>query len=132
MEDYYTNGAKALVLGKTAKGSESAGPATMPWEVFMRHCTHRRLDMGIEYCYEKTGKYGERCNEKTCFAVKKKVAAKICKETVALCQHYAGSASVCEWSCNDSTDWWQTGCGDEWVIPDGTPKENGMEFCTIW
>jgi hypothetical protein len=38
---------------------------------------------------------------------------------------------TCIWSCGDP-DWnlWNT-CGNPWQLTEGTPKENGMNFCPI-
>ena len=37
----------------------------------------------------------------------------------------------CEWSTEENTDWWQSGCGEEWAIPNGTPQDNDMRFCPM-
>ena len=34
----------------------------------------------------------------------------------------------CEWKA-DEDGGWQSSCGEEWTLIDGTPKENGMKFC---
>ena len=42
------------------------------------------------------------------------------------------SGKVCEWSTDPSDDFddtWQTECGHEFVINDGKPSENDMQFC---
>ena len=39
--------------------------------------------------------------------------------------------TFCEWSVEEDTNWWQTGCGEDWIIPEGNPVENGMKFCPI-
>ena len=33
----------------------------------------------------------------------------------------------CEW--RDTEDYWETECGEAFVIEADTPKENGMKFC---
>lgn len=38
---------------------------------------------------------------------------------------------ACEWTTEQNTDWWQSGCGQEWAIPEGDPVENGMRFCPM-
>ena len=47
-------------------------------------------------------------------------------------QAVARKSTTCEWGPttdgNDHGDW-STGCGYEYTINDGTPKENGMAFC---
>ena len=36
----------------------------------------------------------------------------------------------CTWTQQEEMgDWYSTTCGHEFVINDGTPKENGMRFC---
>jgi hypothetical protein len=38
---------------------------------------------------------------------------------------------TCTWSCGDpDMNLWNT-CGNEWQLTEGTPKENGMNFCPI-
>lgn len=37
----------------------------------------------------------------------------------------------CEWSCGDEDcGYWNT-CGNEWILMEGTPADNGMNFCPI-
>jgi len=38
---------------------------------------------------------------------------------------------ICVWTIEKNTDWYQTGCGEEWTMLSGTPSENGMRFCPI-
>ena len=35
----------------------------------------------------------------------------------------------CIWTYDDSTDSWDTGCGEKWTLINGTPRENGMKYC---
>lgn len=37
----------------------------------------------------------------------------------------------CQWShsANDYSDYWETTCGNEFSIIDGTPEENNMKYC---
>ena len=35
--------------------------------------------------------------------------------------------ATCKWVDND--DFWSTSCGRDFVLNDGTPKENGMRYC---
>ena len=44
----------------------------------------------------------------------------------------SGKVQVCEWSTDPSDDFddtWQTECGHEFIINDGKPSENDMQFC---
>jgi len=36
----------------------------------------------------------------------------------------------CQWTYDEEHDVYDTGCGEAFSITDGTPKENGMKFCT--
>ena len=36
-------------------------------------------------------------------------------------------AETCRWVDND--DFWSTSCGRDFILNDGTPKENGMIYC---
>ncbi|MBN6739174.1 hypothetical protein JKG47_01175 [Acidithiobacillus sp. MC6.1] len=37
---------------------------------------------------------------------------------------------TCAWSQDgDESDLWTTGCGHFFILNDGTPKENGMDYC---
>jgi hypothetical protein len=39
---------------------------------------------------------------------------------------------ICVWSQDsDDGDTWDTGCGEHYIINDGTPEENNMKFCTF-
>lgn len=38
---------------------------------------------------------------------------------------------VCEWTMEEGADWWQTSCGSEWTTSDGTPADNGMNYCPM-
>jgi len=38
-------------------------------------------------------------------------------------------SGICNWTYEDNNNYWQTDCGDEFVLEDGTPKDNGMRFC---
>ena len=41
-----------------------------------------------------------------------------------------GCAEKCEWSMEENTDWWQSGCGEEWSFSGHYgPVSNGMRFC---
>lgn len=41
-----------------------------------------------------------------------------------------GGAMNCLWTrADDDTDLWETSCGEEFCIIEGTPKENKMRFC---
>ena len=52
-------------------------------------------------------------------------------EKAALSSEPTGKVVVCEWSYDpfDECSMWQTDCGHEFVIIDGKPSQNGMEFC---
>jgi hypothetical protein len=39
-----------------------------------------------------------------------------------------GIPTTCQWE-NDGEGNWSTGCGDAFIILDGTPTENKMNFC---
>jgi len=36
----------------------------------------------------------------------------------------------CTWKYDPDQDCWETSCDNAYSIIDGTPKENGMKFCT--
>lgn len=36
----------------------------------------------------------------------------------------------CQWTYDEEHDVYDTECGEAFSITDGTPKENGMKFCT--
>jgi hypothetical protein len=36
-------------------------------------------------------------------------------------------ATTCTWQYGAFS--WHTGCGQEWMLNDGTPEQNGMRFC---
>ena len=35
----------------------------------------------------------------------------------------------CGWSRDEWSESWFSGCGAEWIFPDGGPAENDMKFC---
>jgi len=37
---------------------------------------------------------------------------------------------VCNWTYDDSGNYWHTGCGQDFVLEIGSPKENDMRFCS--
>ena len=43
------------------------------------------------------------------------------------CAHHS---RACVWSrADDDTDLWEGSCGVAWVLWEGTPAENGMNYC---
>jgi len=34
----------------------------------------------------------------------------------------------CEWTVDDD-GYWKTACGEEWSFEEGSPKDNGVNFC---
>ena len=36
---------------------------------------------------------------------------------------------ICTWKYDDSNDYWETSCGNTFVLLDGTPNDNNMKFC---
>jgi hypothetical protein len=55
---------------------------------------------------------------------------KLVLEPETLSQYLARTQGIptCQWE-NDGEGNWETGCGDAFVILDGTPAENKMMFC---
>lgn len=43
--------------------------------------------------------------------------------------YVATDLQVCTWDMVGEYCYWQTDCGKEFSIEDGTPKENGFKFC---
>ena len=42
------------------------------------------------------------------------------------------SAKTCLWSrADEDTDMWETSCDQAYILNEGTPKENDMNFCTF-
>jgi len=43
----------------------------------------------------------------------------------------ASMAHTCEWGEEDGglSEYWETQCGNAFVLNDGTPKQNDMNFC---
>lgn len=39
------------------------------------------------------------------------------------------SPPSCKWGACDG--YWETQCDHEWHLPEGTPKENGMNYCPM-
>jgi hypothetical protein len=38
---------------------------------------------------------------------------------------------VCEWKQEEYEDCWESSCGETWIIDEGTPVENGMNYCAF-
>jgi len=36
---------------------------------------------------------------------------------------------TCTWTYDDLYDYWETSCGESFIITEGDPKENKMVFC---
>lgn len=36
---------------------------------------------------------------------------------------------ICEWKYDDGDDYWETDCSEAFQFFNGTPKDNGFEFC---
>ncbi|WP_212628804.1 hypothetical protein [Pseudomonas putida] len=36
---------------------------------------------------------------------------------------------TCTWTLNSHDCTWDTGCGEKWMLNDGTPSEHGLRFC---
>jgi ribosome modulation factor len=36
---------------------------------------------------------------------------------------------ICPWTHNTHDSTWDTGCGEKWMLNDGTPTEHGVRFC---
>lgn len=41
----------------------------------------------------------------------------------------APALEVCDWWQEGESDWWQTKCGNVFILNEGTPSENSMKFC---
>lgn len=41
----------------------------------------------------------------------------------------AERALACIWRHNEWNDYWETACGEAFILEEGTPAENGMQFC---
>ena len=39
------------------------------------------------------------------------------------------SLALCEWSLDEYDYHWNTSCGEEFILNEGTPFQNGMRFC---
>ena len=40
------------------------------------------------------------------------------------------SEITCMWECVDTDEWvWESECGEEWILTEGTPRQNGMAYC---
>ena len=57
-------------------------------------------------------------------------ARKTCGRRAAQKSFCAHHGRACRWSrADEDTDLWEGSCGVAWSLPDGTPKENGMNYC---
>ena len=41
----------------------------------------------------------------------------------------ASPSKPCGWQYDESGEYWETDCGEAFVLLDGTPADNGMRFC---
>lgn len=41
----------------------------------------------------------------------------------------ADKTKSCPWEYDDNYDFWETGCGEEFCLDDGTPGDNKMRYC---
>ena len=37
---------------------------------------------------------------------------------------------TCLWEYQDLENYYHTSCGDDFMVSEGTPRENGMKYCT--
>jgi hypothetical protein len=35
----------------------------------------------------------------------------------------------CDWTENSDPDYWETSCGEAFIIIEGTPQDNKMKYC---